>query len=474
MKLKTIFDYQSHNTEYIRKPESSAHEKIIPESVRSKKNTGLPCMGESDVMRHYTNLSRKNFGVDTGFYPLGSCTMKHNPRINEELAGLPAFAGLHPALPETEIQGLLGLIHDLENFLTGLSGMDRVSFQPAAGAHGELTGLFIISAWLKKTNKTHKKTVLVPDSSHGTNPATASIAGFSVRQIPSTSEGLVDLKALKEACTEETAALMLTNPNTLGLFEKEIKTIASIIHAQDALLYYDGANLNALMGQARPGDMDFDLMQFNLHKTFSTPHGGGGPGSGPVAVKKFLTPFLPAPLVDKQGDRFILKTPESSIGKVRSWLGNTGVILKACIYCLILGEDGLKRASETAVLNANYLMEELKDVYDLAVPGPCMHEFVLSGERFKKTGIHTLDIAKRLIDLGYHPPTVYFPLIVKEAMMIEPTETENLSTLDSFIGDMKKIVSEINENPKVLKEAPLNTSVKRVDEARAARDLLRS
>jgi glycine dehydrogenase subunit 2 len=433
-------------------------------------------MSEADAVRHFTNLSRRNFGVDTGFYPLGSCTMKYNPRLNEALAGRMEIADAHPETPASASQGLLRLLSDTERILCGLSGMDRVSFQPAAGAHGELTGLLMIRAWLKDRGEVGRDKVLVPDSSHGTNPATSSMAGFTVRQIPSDPDGLVDLDALRKECAAGgVAALMLTNPNTLGLFEKRIPEIADIVHKAGGLLYYDGANFNALMGICRPGDMDFDVMQFNLHKTFSTPHGGGGPGSGPVAVKGFLADFLPGPVVADTGAGLVLETPVKSIGRVRTFFGNFGVVVRAWAYCLTLGRSGLKRASEIAVLNANYLLRKMEGI----IPVPhaeqgCLHEFVASASELAVKGVRAMDIAKALIDKGYHPPTVYFPLIVKEALMIEPTETESRETLDLFVEDFAGIIREGLADPEALHAAPKTTPVGRVDEALAAREMMKT
>lgn len=467
--MKTIFDYKSESTDYFTEDKNFD----FKSDYKSKEKIDLPSMAEVDVVRHYTNLSRKNFGVDTGFYPLGSCTMKYNPRLNESLVNNPEILNIHPLVPETKVQGFLEILYNFEQILLELSGMDRVSFQPAAGAHGEVTSIFLAKAYFKDKNEPNRTKIIVPDSSHGTNPATSALAGFQVKQIKSTSEGLVDLEALRKECDETTAAFMLTNPNTLGLFDKNILEIADIVHKAGALLFYDGANFNALMGLVRPGDMNFDMMQFNLHKTFSTPHGGGGPGAGPVAVKQFLADYLPYPLVEKKEDGFNFVKPQKTIGKMRTFYGNFSVILKAYIYTLVLGKEGLKKTSETAILNANYILHKLKDFINVPHPENCFHEFVASGEQFKKQGIHTLDIAKRLIDYGYHPPTIYFPHIVKESMMIEPTETENLETLNQFIEDMKKIIKEIDENPNLLKQAPVKSPVRRVDEAKAARDMLK-
>ncbi|NLT47818.1 MAG: aminomethyl-transferring glycine dehydrogenase subunit GcvPB, partial [Clostridiales bacterium] len=430
----------------------------------------LPEVSEVDVVRHYTLLSNKNYGVDTGFYPLGSCTMKYNPKINEDMAALGCFSNLHPYQPEDTVQGALAMMYDLDGMLSEISGMARVSLQPAAGAHGEMTGLMIIKAYHEKNGDSKRTKIIVPDSAHGTNPASAAVVGFDIIEVKSTSEGLVDVESLKSVLNDEVAGLMLTNPNTLGLFEKDIKEIADLVHEAGGLLYYDGANMNAIMGICRPGDMGFDVIHYNLHKTFSTPHGGGGPGSGPVGVKEHLVKFLPAPVVEKSGERYFLdyERPDS-IGKVKSFYGHFGVMIRAYTYILAMGAEGLKEASQKAVLNANYMMSRLKEYYKLPIDDVCKHEFILAGLKEEAGDVITLDIAKRLLDYGYHPPTVYFPLIVHEAMMIEPTETESRETLDEFIETLIKIAAEAKENPELLKEAPHNTPVRRIDEVLAAR-----
>lgn len=452
-------------------PEASLDE-VLPEHLRRKNKPLLPQMTENDVVRHYTMLSRLNYSVDTGFYPLGSCTMKYNPKLNEDAANLPGFSRIHPYQPEDTVQGALRLMYETQKALAEIAGMDYVTLQPAAGAHGEFTGLLIIMAYHAFNGQHQRTKVIVPDSSHGTNPATAALSGCSVVQIPSNSKGGVDLEALRAAVGEDTAALMLTNPNTLGLFEGEIREITKIVHNAGGLVYYDGANMNAVMGYARPGDMGFDVIHFNLHKTFSTPHGGGGPGSGPVGVKKELKRFLPKPIAacEEEKDLYYLdyNLPDS-IGKVKSFYGNFGVVVKAYAYILRMGGDGLKAASEKAVLNANYLLARLAGVYYQPFPGPCKHEFVVTPRTFKDTGIKTMDVAKRLIDYGFHPPTVYFPLIVEEALMIEPTETENKETLDSFVEALLNIAREARENPEILHDAPNSTPVSRLDEVKAAR-----
>jgi len=446
-------------------------ENLVPEGLVRENAPELPEVGEVDVVRHYTRLSNLNHGVDTGFYPLGSCTMKYNPKVNEDTARLAGFANAHPYQPEELAQGALELMYNLDSYLSEVTGMNRVSLQPAAGAHGEMAGILIIKAYHAHRGDMKRTKVIVPDSAHGTNPATAGICGYDIVQIKSDERGGVDLESLKAAVNEETAALMLTNPNTLGLFDENIKEVADIVHAAGGLLYYDGANANAIMGIARPGDMGFDVVHLNLHKTFSTPHGGGGPGSGPVGVKEFLVPYLPRPMVEKnaEGMYFLNFDMPHSIGKVRSFYGNFGVAVKAYTYIRGLGAQGLKEVSENAVLNANYLMVILKEHYHLPYDRYCKHEFIITPKNFKGQGVHTLDIAKRLLDFGYHPPTIYFPLIVEEAMMIEPTETESKETLDEFAQTLIKIAGEIMDNPETVINAPHNTLVSRLDEAGAAR-----
>ncbi len=446
---------------------------LIPKDLLSGRNLDLPEVSEIDVVRHYTLLSNKNYGVDTGFYPLGSCTMKYNPKINEDMAELSGLANIHPNQPENTVQGALRLMYELDGMLSEIAGMAKMTLQPAAGAHGELTGLMIIKAYHEK-NKDYKRTkIIVPDSAHGTNPATAAVAGFDIVEVKSDKMGAVDIDSLKSVLSDEIAGLMLTNPSTLGLFESNIKIIADLVHEAGGLLYYDGANMNAIMGITRPGDMGFDVMHYNLHKTFSTPHGGGGPGSGPVGVKKELLEFLPVPTVEKKGDQYYFDYDKpNSIGKIKSFFGHFDVMIKAYAYILSMGAKGLKEASQKAVLNANYMMNKLKEKYNLPIEQICMHEFVLGGLKDNANDIATLDIAKRLLDYGYHPPTVYFPLIVDNAIMIEPTETESLETLDGFIEAMNKIAKEAKENPSILKGAPHNTPVRRIDEVKAARELI--
>ena len=443
-------------------------EKYIPKNVLRKEDPNLPEVYEVDVIRHYTNLSNKNYGVDTGFYPLGSCTMKYNPKINEDMAKLPNFANIHPRQPQDTVQGSLQLMYDLQNKLCEITGMEGYTLQPAAGAHGELTGLMIIKKYHEERNDTKRTKIIVPDSAHGTNPASAASVGYEIIEIKSKKDGSIDLDELKDALSDEVAGLMLTNPSTLGLFERNICEISKLVHEAGGLVYYDGANLNAIMGKTRPGDMGFDIVHLNLHKTFSTPHGGGGPGAGPVGVRADLINYLPVPVVgEKDGKYYLEYDIPSSIGRLMGFYGNFGVLLKAYTYILKMGASGLRNVSETAVLNANYLQSQLKKEYKLPIDQVCKHEFVLSA--MKGSDVHTLDIAKRLLDYGVHPPTVYFPLIIDEAIMVEPTETETLETLDNFIEIMNKIKEEALKDPKILEEAPTTTPVRRLDEVKAAR-----
>jgi glycine dehydrogenase subunit 2 len=430
----------------------------------------LPEVSELDLVRHYTALSRRNFGVDLGFYPLGSCTMKYNPKINEEAARLPGFTDLHPYAPASFSQGSLALMYELRLMLSELFGMADFTLQPAAGAQGELTGIMICKQYFEK--KGEKRTrILIPDAAHGTNPASGALCGFETVTIPSNGEGGVDIARLREAMTEEVVGLMLTNPNTLGFFEKNIEEVARIVHGRGGLLYCDGANANAFLGRTRPGDIGFDLIQLNLHKTFSTPHGGGGPGSGPVGVGEQLVPFLPIPRIVKDQDRYALvEDYPDTIGRVKAFYGNFNVMVKAYTYMRLLGAEGLKRTSDMAVLNANYIKARLLPYFDLPYDRICMHECVFSGNRqVREHGVHTLDMAKRLLDFGFHPPTIYFPMIVPEAIMIEPTETESKETLDAFCDAMIAIAQEVEENPDRVKGAPYTTPVKRLDDVLAAR-----
>lgn len=430
----------------------------------------LPEVSELDAVRHFTQLSQRNHGVDTGFYPLGSCTMKYNPKVNEAVARFDGFAKIHPYQAEDTVQGALELIYNLGNSLSEITGMDEFTLQPAAGAHGELTGLMIIKQYHIKNNDLKRNTIVIPDSAHGTNPASAAVAGFDVKEIKSNDKGLVDIDSLKEAMNDEVAGFMLTNPNTLGLFDENILEISKIVHDAGGLMYYDGANANAILGITRPGDMGFDVVHLNLHKTFSTPHGGGGPGSGPVGVKKHLAGYLPVPVVAKAKNEYYFDyNRPDSIGKVKAFYGNFGVYVKAYAYILSMGPDGLKDVAKNAVLNANYIASKLKDKYYLPIDKISMHECVLSGDWQKKKGVSTLDIAKRLLDFGYHPPTIYFPLIVSEALMIEPTECETKNTLDDFIAVMRQIADEAENNPELVTSAPHSTIVSRLDEALAAR-----
>jgi glycine dehydrogenase subunit 2 len=446
----------------------------LPASALRDTPPALPELNEPEVVRHYVNLSQLNFAVDTGFYPLGSCTMKFNPKLNEWAARLPGFAGLHPMAPDEAAQGTLQLLWELEQALMAISGMRAVTLQPAAGAQGELTGILMIREHHRKNGDTERTDVLVPDSSHGTNPATASMAGYRTITIPSAADGGVDVDAFRAALGPRTAAVMITNPSTLGLFEKRIGELLDAVHEAGALAYMDGANLNAILGRFKPGEAGFDVMHFNVHKTFSTPHGGGGPGAGPVGVGETLLPYLPTPRVLRADDgTFRLERPgerPSSIGRLRSYVGNTGVLVRAYTYIRAHGGSGLREVSDDAVLAANYLMHRVAGTYDLPNGGPCKHEFVASAASLKKrTGVRTLDIAKRLIDYGYHPPTIYFPLIVDEAMLIEPTETESLETLDAFAEALIAIAAEAETDPDVVREAPHTAPVRRLDEATAAR-----
>ena len=434
----------------------------------------LPEVSEPQLMRHYTSLSSKNFGVDNGFYPLGSCTMKYNPKINEDVARYDGFAAIHPFQPIETVQGAFQLLYELQEDLQVISGMDAITLQPAAGAQGEWTGLMMMKAYHTKNGDRSTRTkVLVPDSAHGTNPASAHAAGFDVVEIPSNANGTVDLTALKEQVGSDTAGLMLTNPNTLGIFEKDIVEMAEIVHQSGGLVYYDGANLNAILGQTTPGKMGFDIVHLNLHKSFSTPHGGGGPGSGPVGVKEFLIPYLPIPRIEKQEDSYVLNTDfPDSIGRVKGYYGNFGVNVRAYTYIRTMGPKGLRQVSESAVIHANYLRKKLEPYFETPYTKYSKHEFVLSGSRQKKLGVPTTSIAKRILDFGYYAPTVYFPLIVEEALMIEPTDTETKETLDAFADALIQIAKEVVETPEIVLNAPHTTFVKRLDEVKAARQLI--
>jgi glycine dehydrogenase subunit 2 len=443
---------------------------VLPTDYIREVEPELPEVSELQLVRHYTALSKRNHGLDSGFYPLGSCTMKYNPKINEDIARLPGFTHIHPLQSEATVQGALELLYDLQRSLVEITGMDEVTLQPAAGAQGEWTGLMLIRAFHEKNGDFKRTKVICPDSAHGTNPASATVAGFEAVTVRSNEKGLVCLDHLREVVGEDTAALMLTNPNTLGLFEENIIEVAEIIHSAGGKLYYDGANSNAILGITRPGDMGFDVVHLNLHKTFTGPHGGGGPGSGPVGVKKELIPFLPKPIVSKDGDRYFLdyNRPES-IGRVKPYYGNFGINVRAYTYIRTMGPIGLRQVSEDAVLNANYMFRRLQPYFDAPYTQHCKHEFVLSGKRQKKLGVRTLDIAKRLLDFGYHPPTIYFPINVEECLMIEPTETESKETLDEFIEVMIQIAKEAEENPEIVQNAPHQTVIGRLDETKAAR-----
>ena len=444
-------------------------EALIPPHLLRGPIPGLPEVSEVDVVRHYTRISQWNYGIDLGFYPLGSCTMKYNPRVNEDVVRLPGFSKAHPYLPDDLAQGALELMWELERYLAEISGLDRVSLHPSAGAHGELTGVMMIRAYHQSKGNPRRK-ILIPESAHGTNPASSALCGYQVVPIKSGPQGVVEPRAVAEAMDDQVAAIMITNPNTLGLFEEHIAEIARTVHAKGGQVYCDGANLNAVMGITRPGDWGVDVIQINLHKTFSQPHGGGGPGAGPVGVRKHLAPFMPIPTVEKKGDVFWLDFDRpQSIGKVRSFATSFGVMVRAYAYIRSLGAAGLKRAAETAVLNANYLMHQLKGAYHLPYDRVCKHECVFSDALQLQNDVKTLDIAKRLMDYGFHPPTIYFPLIVSGALMIEPTETESKETLDQFIAAMKEIAREAKEEPDVVRAAPHKPLRSRLDETRAAR-----
>lgn len=447
---------------------------LIEVSKRFKRNKELrlPEVSETQISRHYTELMKRTFGVNDGFYPLGSCTMKYNPKVNEEIAKDPGFTQIHPLQPVESIQGCLQVMKMAEEYLCEITGMDAFDFQPAAGAHGEFTGLKLIQAYHQDRNDSKRRKIIVPDSAHGTNPASAAMAGFQVVNISSTEDGYVDVEELKKVVGEDTAGFMLTNPNTIGMFDKNILTITKIVHDAGGLNYYDGANLNAIMGITRPGDMGFDVVHLNLHKTFSTPHGGGGPGSGPVGCKASLLDYLPSPrIIEKEGKLEWEKKSEKSIGRVKAFYGNFLVVVRALSYILTLGQEGLKNASENAVLNANYMQEQLKKTFDIPFSGHCMHEFVISLEKLKKEkGVSALDFAKALLDYGMHPPTMYFPLIVHEALMVEPTETETKETLDEAIEIYQKIYNQALLNPEELHQSPISTVIGRPDEVTAARN----
>ena len=465
--MKTIFE-KTNNTDGINLTNDIKKIDFLPENLLRNDKIGLPQVSELDVMRHYKELSDKNFCIEKGFYPLGSCTMKYNPKVNEFLASLEGF-NIHPAIKDSHAQGSLKLMYELQKALLEITGMDAITLQPSAGAHGELTGMMIIKKYFdnKKENRTK---VIIPDSAHGTNPASAKMAGFDIIEINSNSKGQIDIEALKTVLNSDVAAIMMTNPNTLGIFEENVKEISDLMHSNGSLLYYDGANFNAIMGYTNPKIMGFDVVHLNLHKTFATPHGGGGPGAGAVAVVEKLKEFLPKPIIDFDGSKYFRNYDiKYSIGSVKDYFGNFEVLVKAYAYILMMGKN-LKHATENAVLNANYLKEKLKKYYYLPYNEPCMHEFVITGEKQKaENGISTLNIAKALMDENTHPPTVYFPLIVHEAMMIEPTESENKETLDDFVKTMIKIAEECKNNPEKILSAPHLTPVTKIDEVTAAR-----
>lgn len=466
---KLIFELSHPGRKGYSMPENKFGNYTLPSELKRSKDAMLPECDELTVVRHYTNLSGNNFGVNNGFYPLGSCTMKYNPAINEEMAAADSFTKLHPLQPEDTCQGALEVYYNLQKSLAAITGLEEFTLNPFAGAHGELTGLMIIRAWHESRGDNKRVKVIIPDSAHGTNPASAAVCGLEIVEVKSTPEGIVDVNDLRGLLDDTVAAMMMTNPNTLGLFEKEIPEIAKLVHECGGLMYYDGANLNPMLGVCRPGDMGFDVMHINLHKTFSTPHGGGGPGCGPVGVRKGLEQLIPCPKVVKDGNKFKIETKGEGNIHVGAFLGNFGVAVKAYSYILSLGKENIKMAGPLATLNANYIKESLKDVYELPIGSLCKHEFVFNGLKDKSTGVTTMDVAKRLLDYGFHAPTIYFPLLFHEAMMIEPTETESKYTIDEFIGIMREIAKEAKENPDIVKTAPHNTPIGRVDDVLAAK-----
>ena len=470
---KLIFDLSKEGRQGYSLPANKWQTSLseLPSGLQREQEPQLPQVSELDVVRHYTNLSQMNFGVDSGFYPLGSCTMKYNPKINEEIASMPAFAGVHPLQPSYTVQGVLRIYKELADALSAITGMAEFTLNPFAGAHGELTGLMIIRQYHMSRGDLKRTRVIVPDSAHGTNPASAAVCGLEIVQVKSKANGLVDVEDLKPLLDDTIAGIMMTNPNTLGLFEKDIKEIAALVHECGGLLYYDGANMNPLMGVVRPGDMGFDVLHLNLHKTFSTPHGGGGPGAGPVGVAEHLVPFLPVPRVveDEEGTLYLEEESEQACGRISGFMGNFGVLLRAYTYILMLGKQNVRMVGPLAVLGANYIKESLKDCYNLPIDSVCKHEFVFDGLLDQSTGVTTLDIAKRLLDYGFHAPTIYFPLLFHQSIMIEPTETESKETLDSFIEIMRHIAAEAASDPESLKTAPHTTPVRRLDETTAAR-----
>ena len=484
---KTIFEKSAPGRRGVEPPQADARlpalENCIPTKFRRTAPIQLPETGELDTVRHYTTISQRNMGIDTNFYPLGSCTMKYNPRVNENVAGLPGFRKVHPLQKDEEIQGWLEVLFRLERILAEVSGLPKVSLQPAAGAHGELCALMMIKAIHEDREPGKRNYVLVPDSAHGTNPSSCTIAGFKTREVKSGTDGCVDLDDFRAKLDDDVAAMMITNPNTLGIFEPAISEISEALHKRGAFLYMDGANMNAILGITRPGDFGVDVMHFNLHKTFSTPHGGGGPGAGPIACVEELAPYLPVPRIEQSSNKgtaednrgeavtqyHLRSNFPSSIGKVRSFIGNSGILLRALVYAAAHGPKDLRHVSEAAVLNANYIRALLEKEFHLPYATSCMHEVVFTSRHQKASGIHAIDIAKRLIDLGFHPPTIYFPLVVQEALMIEPTETEALATLDEFCAAMTRIAEESRTQPDILKEAPVQQVVKRLDEVAAVK-----
>ena len=470
---KLIFDLSKAGRQGYSLPTRSwdATLESLPQGLRRSERPELPEVSELDVVRHYTNLSQMNFGVDSGFYPLGSCTMKYNPKINEEIAAMPAFAGLHPLQPAATVQGALRVYRELAKALSAITGMAEFTLDPFAGAHGELTGLMIIRQYHISRGDLNRTRIIVPDSAHGTNPASAAVCGLEIVQVKSNANGLVDVEDLKPLLDDTIAGIMMTNPNTLGLFEKDIKEIAALVHQCGGLLYYDGANMNPLIGMVRPGDMGFDVLHLNLHKSFSTPHGGGGPGAGPVGVAEHLVPYLPVPKVveDEDGLLSVVDKDGNACGRISGFMGNFGVLLRAYTYILMLGKQNVKNVGPLAVLGANYIKESLKGCFKLPIESVCKHEFVFDGLLDQSTGVTTLDVAKRLLDYGFHAPTIYFPLLFHQAIMIEPTETESKETLDGFIEIMEHIAAEAISDPESLKTAPHTTPVRRLDETTAAR-----
>jgi glycine dehydrogenase subunit 2 len=467
---KLIFEISEKNRIGYSLEKKNLPEVKLPNNIKRVNQAELPEVSEFDVVRHYTNVSQKNFGVETGFYPLGSCTMKYNPKINDELATLSGFANIHPLQPAKTVQGLLKIYYETQRMLSEISGLAAYSLNPFAGAHGELAGLMIIKAYHEKRKDYQRKLIIVPDSAHGTNPASATVCGFDTVEIKSNPDGTVNLEALKAVLSNEIAGLMLTNPNTAGVFEKDIHEVSRLVHEAGGLLYYDGANLNAVLGKAKPGDMGFDITHINLHKSFSTPHGGGGPGSGPVGVCEKLVEFLPNPIIDKKGERYFFRNSKDSIGALGQFYGNASVYLRAYVYMMTLGKESMSDVGPLAVLNANYIKDSLSDLFELPIGGHCMHEFVFDGLKDQSTGVKTLDIAKRLLDYGYHAPTIYFPLIFSQSMMIEPTEDESKETLDEFINIMRVVAKEAIDTPELVKTAPHNTIVRRLDEVKAVKN----